>query len=768
MKRIVAIVLCLCLILTGCQHKKGNEGTNETKGDITATPIAASNNNNTQEDNTAVQLLELNKAWSLVQTVDFEQPDYETPSYEAKVTPYTVKKDLSNIENLNQFAGFTKEQIDMLVNNGFAVLPSEATKIFYTYDDNEYKGVPNFVTSDTVLHLYHQFYDKSLMAIESKYLNQDLDQMTKQMLDKSILLLQQLTDEDLKALQEKNIVYFMVARMVLLQTTDLSVAVDTKLSDLAKQEYELIQAAQGITLSPLFQKDLDYSQFTVRGHYTRSDELGKYFKAMMWFGYAPLAFVDENKQIIYDNVIQSLLITYTTMSDSVDKGAQGLTSDAELWSDIYQPTTQYVGLSDDINVFTMNGLRTSVYGEKEDPNIYNDDSYRAKLTEAVKALPEPQIQGKVTSSSIPTGKQFRFMGQRYILDSDILQTLMEPYSRPVPTSLDVMGVMGSKTAEDLLFNEYKPQDSWPGYTKEYQKLQDEVATFDTAYWDTNLYSGWLGAIKVELTEYDSNSGMPFFMTNDAWRKKSLNTALASYTELKHDSVLYGKQGMAEMGGPIKTAELHYVEPDVELYYQLLYLTEFTSSVLEDKGMLNESLKEGADTYTKFLQLLITCSVKELRNETLTEDENKQLLWCGGTMESIIGDFFIGFTDDDSSKDLTDMLVTDIATSGTSYLSIATGHFDDIYVVIPYDGKLYLSRGSVYSFYEFNSDKRLTDEAWWEMQGLKVVKDDYGEHPEFVDISSDLPKQPDWINSFKSDTNNVIITSLEAIWGDLEE
>jgi hypothetical protein len=788
--------------LTGCRNGKNNNGTDQATNDKAQNEAtgAADTDNGTQSDNAGInedgdngansstsgdtdinendgngginsdnsadggliQLLQLNKAWALVRTVELDQPDFQVPAYKADVKPYKIAKDLSNIENISQFAGFTKEQVKMLVNNGFIVLPSNDTRTYYVYDDNEYKGVPNFITSDSILHLYHQFYDKSLMSIEANSMYQDLDVMTKQMLDKSILMLQKLTDEDLKALQQKNIVYFLVARMLLLANSEAGVTVDAKLLDLAKQEYDLIQAAGSMQLSPLFGVDMDYSQYTVRGHYTRTEELGRYFKTMMWFGNAPLEFVDKSKNINFDNVYQALLITYTTIADSES------VCDAQLWSDIYQPTAQYVGLSDDVNVFTMNGLRSSVFGNDENPDIYNDEAYQDKLTEAVKALPEPQIQGKMARSSIPTGKQFRFMGQRYILDSDILQTLMKPIIRPVPTALDVMGVFGSTTAEELLFNVYRPQDDWPEYTDYYKELKSEVSGYDTDYWKTNLYSGWLWSIQETLKEYDADSGMPFFMTTKAWKYKSLNTALGSYTELKHDSVLYGKQPMAEMGGPVAMADKHYVEPDIELYSKLLYLTDFTCSVLEDKGMLNDSLKHGSESYKDYLKLLIECSVKELNNEPLTEEENKELLWSGGTMEDICLSFVNGVMDYNYNEDPTDMLVTDIATCDGSYLSEGTGYFDHIYVVFPYEGKLYLSRGSVYSFYEFLSSKRLTDEEWWGLQGIKVIRDDWGEYAEFGEPSADLPAQPDWISNFKSDKNDVIITSLEVLWGSLEE
>ena len=46
----------------------------------------------------------------------------------------------------------------------------------------------------------------------------------------------------------------------------------------------------------------------------------------------------------------------------------------------------------------------------------------------------------------------------------------------------------------------------------------------------------------------ANSGYPSFMTNSAWTRKDLNTILGSWTELKHDTLLYAKQVMAEMGG----------------------------------------------------------------------------------------------------------------------------------------------------------------------------------------------------------------------------
>jgi hypothetical protein len=420
-----------------------------------------------------------------------------------------------------------------------------------------------------------------------------------------------------------------------------------------------------------------------------------------------------------------------------------------------------VGISDDIDVFTMKNLLKTVFGDNADPNVFSKNEYKDRLFEEVKKLPEPGIQQQYTAT--PTGKQFRFMGQRYVMDGYILQELIDSYQRPIPSALDVMGVLGSSTAKDLLFNHYKPQEQWPEYESKYNKLYAEVSEYGIDTWANNLYSGWVWAIQEALAEFDDSCGMPMFMTNDAWKYKSLNTALGSYTELKHDSVLYGKQAGAEGGGDIYTSKYHYVEPNVPLYCKLLFLTDNTVKTLRELGMMSPEMEDGAELYKALLEILIYCSIKELRNEPLSEEEYRALLVIGSRIESISQLFLAGASGEGFAYwDITDMLATDIATYGNSYLSLGTGFFDDIYVIFPVDGKLYLGTGPVYSHYEFVSDVRLTDEDWWAMQGVIIEREEYYEYPVFTDPSENLPEQPFWTRYFKSDINNVEIKSLEEV------
>ena len=50
------------------------------------------------------------------------------------------------------------------------------------------------------------------------------------------------------------------------------------------RELALIEKHAGFAPSPIFIYDEDYSQYVPRGHYTRSETLKRYFKAMLWYG----------------------------------------------------------------------------------------------------------------------------------------------------------------------------------------------------------------------------------------------------------------------------------------------------------------------------------------------------------------------------------------------------------------------------------------------------------------------------------------------------
>lgn len=643
--------------------------------------------------------------------------EWKPVSYEKKVAPYKVNKDLSNVVNADQFGSFSSRQVELLSDNGFVVIPSDQEQLFYIYETNEYYELPSLITTDSVLQTYHIFFDYSLRTVELNYLLDYLEQLTDSMLKKSIALYGSIRNPDVKAAALKNIAYFAAAQMAL--EKKLPEGIPNEALELAKAEFRLISAAEGFEVSPIFGFKLDYSQYRPRGHYTRNQFFEIFFKAMMWYGQAPFQLLDDAGQLVVPDTLQALLITCCIFSNGSGK------PDIELWENIYDPTVFYVGSADDLTIYHYKEMLLKVYGGSPDPETFTDSSKLKMLLDEAKKLPQPKIQAEwveeLNGIDTPVGLQFRFMGQRYIPDSEILQNMSKPIIRPFPKGLDVMGVLGSDKAYEILTKTYDEDKNWAEYPKKFNEMKDKFTTLPEDTWRSNMYYGWLWVLKGFLAPFAK--GYPSFMTGDAWQDKSLNTALASWSELRHDTILYGKQSGAEMGGGEETPYVKgYVEPNIEVYDRLLWLTRYSRENLQAREMLSEDMKNSMERFEGLLQFLIDCSVKELRNEELTREEYDRIQFYGGELESLTSsctDEGVRWFEITSEADKNMAVIADVHTSEDYYLEEGVGTASEIFAVVPIGGKLYLTRGAVFSYYEFISDTRLTDEEW--QKALKEKK-----------------------------------------------
>lgn len=737
-KKLISVVVCVVYLMTfpifssGCGAKENDDDTTElTNGvpektlDSNTTLIQEGSNNQKTGDN---EELMVKPVFTDRIAEKYTEPEFGLVQYAKEVKPYKVKGDLSNIENLKQFGGFSQEQKKLLAQNGFVVTPSNEEQLFYIYERNEYLKLPSFVTADSVLQVYHVFFDYSLRTLESQKLLSLLEQLTDNMLNKSIIIYNSLKNNEVKEEALMNIAYFGTAQLALKK--DLPQDIPAEAKQLAEKEFELMMAEKGFSKSPIFEYDLDYSQYKPRGHYTRSEDFERYFRAMMWYGQAAFALYTEKdgkKVPDKEKTTRALLITYSIFMNYKD------ISDVELWEKIYNPTVFYVGSTDDLNIFDYKDLVLKVYGSEMDLDGLMEEEKMAALFREAEKLPEPQIQAEWATVNAPVGKQFRFMGQRYIPDSEILQKLVEPYVRPMPSGLDVMGVLGSDRAYDILINDNKVDTLWPEYPTKFQKLKEQFSKIPETKWRSNMYYGWLWTLKSLLVPFEQ--GYPSFMSTAAWKDKSLNTALGSWSELRHDTILYGKQSGCECGGGEEPPVIRsYVEPNVELYERLLWLTRYSRENLTQRDILPEDLQDQMENFEDLLDFLINCSIKELKNEELSREEYDKLLTYGGTLESLtssLAEKGMRWFEITSETDKNMAVIADVHTGAPSYyLEEAVGSAAQMFVVVPIGGKLYMTRGAIFSYYEFVSDQRLTDEEWQKM--LKENRQ---------------PAQPDWMKSF---------------------
>jgi len=160
---------------------------------------------------------------------------------------------------------------------------------------------------------------------------------------------------------------------------------------------------------------------------------------------------------------------------------------------------------------------------------------------------------------------FAFMGQRYTVDSNVFTKVVYPnvQERMMPNPLDVaFAALGNDQAASLLRSEL---DTY-GYAPSLAKARQLVEWHDAGYWDSSLYTFWLSALR-ELSggQYDATT-LPAIARTEAWGRRLLNTQLASWAELRHNTVLYTKQSYTGM--PMCEYPDGYVDPYPGLYGRL--------------------------------------------------------------------------------------------------------------------------------------------------------------------------------------------------------
>ena len=647
---------------------------------------------------------------------------------------YTLEKDLSNVDNLWQFY-LDDKMTDLIARNGFVVREEAGREFFDLYERNRYNMIPNFVTVDSLMHTYHVYFAYLLKNVEKGYLIDSVKELSMRMLDDSKEQYVQLKGSEWESAVVRNVAFFTVGAKLL----DDTVNVEDYVSDIVESELSRIEAAQGIMISGITDDEEDYSQYKPRGYYEGDSDLEAYFKAMMWYGRMHF------KQETEDLDRSALLITKALDSDQ---------NAYDLWQSVYSVTSFFAGASDDNGVCEYAPLIRAAYGEdaKITDFIGNGDAF-LKYRPDTAALPTPQIN----SIPIEDGEKnvipgFRFMGQRFSIDAMVMQKLI--YSnvqsngagekRMLPDVLDVPAALGSDVALNLL--KENGVENYPGYMENMEKLRNGINEADDSLWNASLYASWIHTLCPLLEK--KGEGYPIFMQNEEWAKKNLECFAGSYTELKHDTVLYSKQVMAEMGGGMEEEpdDRGYVEPEPVVYERFASLAEQTASGLKKYEMLSDADEENLNKLQQLALQLETISNKELQNETLTDEEYDLIKTYGGNIEHFWYDAMRANADSDTifSEEYPAALVVDIATDPNgSVLEAATGDPSQIIVAVQVDGKIKLASGSVYTFYQFEQplNDRLTDTQWRVMMGIEANDD--MEYQKTTDI-----KQPAWTDSYR--------------------
>ena len=738
--RQTAALLLAVSMLGGCAEQKPKEkeinpgGTKQSEEEASSAVQSEQDTEASTETNKQQNAVYAGERPMLLQTTVQDDAVRVTPN----IAPYTVDADLGNVENLRQFYALqnNQEMADKLAKNGFVVCGSAGAEFFEIYETNRYEMIPNFVTVDSLMHTYHLYFAYLLKNIEKDDLSDCVTTLSRRMLDDSTAQYEQLKGSEWEEAARRNVAFFTVGSKLL----DDSVVVNGDVAGIVAYELDHISRAEDIATSQVSTKLEDYSQYIPRGYYEGDEQLERYFKAMMWYGRIHF----EQKE---EDLDRSAFLITKALADDEEAVA--------LWGAIYSITAFFAGASDDSGVCEYAPLISEVYGDTVSTAalIGTQDAF-AKFHEKTATLEAPKINSipiyEWESNVIPG---FRFMGQRFTIDAEIMQNLIFQQvgrnamgeKRMLPDVLDVLAALGSDMALSIL-SETGVQD-YENYTENMEKLRTGLAEENDELWAASLYAGWLHTLRPLLTE--KGEGYPLFMQNEEWTKKCLECFAGSYAELKHDTILYSKQVIAEMGGGYdeEPDDRGYVEPEPLVYARFMSLADMTAQGLKKYGMLSAEQEENLSRLTQIANQMYTISNKELRDELLTDDEYDFIRNYGGNIEHFWYEAVKEEGDEEyiASKECPAAIVADIATDPESgnVLEVGTGNPSDLYVVIKVDGRSKLARGSVYSFFQFAwpMDDRLTDSKWRQMMGIHATEEGNYEKDSSIE-------KPDWTRSYR--------------------
>ena len=627
---------------------------------------------------------------------------------------------MKNLINPYQVEHLDAKLEQALSKKGFAIVPSNGLQLFHVYEKNDYSNFPSFVTTDLYLQLFHLYFDSVLREIEENKFHTMLMQLSQDMYQHfSMMVNNKATPSVLADNAAWCQAYFSVAVGLL----------SGKLPDGLKGVYkkECADEIRKIMKSENNFSDLldyhkvyfGYSLFRPRGHYTRSERLKRYFRAMMWLQTAPFR-TDKPEQLQ-----RAVMIAHAIGADL---------SMLKAYNSIFEPMTFLMGNPDNVTILQV----YDVYKKQEKPidEFFKNQKLMADLRSEIEKIARNQTRIKPKFEHTSAYK-INLMPQRYQPDAEVLQEMVDyqgqPTRRDAPKGLDFMAAMGSIEAERILLEELKENQHWSGYKPMLQKMKARMGEID---WHETVATRWMDALKT-MNDTLSEQQLPYFMRTSQWRKKELNTALASWAELKHDAILYAKQPMgAECGGgglpePIVRG---YVEPNTKFWKKAAALVNSMEDVLTKYGLLTDKTRAITEQIMDQTEFLLRISKKELASDVLSEQEYNQIEIIGSTFENISLDLIrdkdqmlVGW-DDVQGTDKSVAVIADVYTANAdnnppekhSVLYEAVGPVDEIYVIVEIDDRLYLTRGAVFSYREFKQsidEQRMTDEEW--QQKLKT-------------------------------------------------
>lgn len=543
-------------------------------------------------------------------------------------------------------------ELEVFRRNGFVVSERMSAESFAKmFHDLWYSDMPLFISTDALLHAWHRTYDAMLEEVEETCLYQSVGTMLEGMAAGIPSASAEVGDGALRASVLDADFYLAVARSLLSglggPPVPSSLGQDERVAaTLAEVQSEQLKRVDDFMGS---ERVIDYSQFHVRGHYTNRERLAWYFQCVMWLGRIDMCVSESPRELGVAIVLRHLL----------DQSGQ-----FAAWAQMEQIVQTFVGWTDSMTAGQLGGVLAGagIRTLADVPDLATIEALQRDIANGTLGVQNIRSDyfasplGLAGCTALP--RSFTLFGQKFVPDSWAFgQTVYDsilwegaPVLRRVPGALDVAFAVlaNDQVVPDLVAqmqgtfaDPHRPhalrwRDGLP-YQHNLAAVRVVMDQQTPEAWESNIFMSWLASLRA-LSAPTTDARYPAAMRTRAWAMKTLNTQLASWTQLRHDTILYAKQSYTR--GVQCLYPKAFVEPRPEFWARLKQMAEGTAdriAALDYEGAYEYWTDEGETevipltevrsrqvahlrNFARVVGLLEALAAKELRHEGFSQDD----------------------------------------------------------------------------------------------------------------------------------------------------
>ncbi len=535
-----------------------------------------------------------------------------------------------------------------------------------------------------------------------------------------------------------------------------------KTADAVTEELQRIYAAEEalkglLGLSPAYaSQSVDYTQFTPRGHYEKNSRSRAYFRTMIWLGQLGWKLADEEGAVDALNFALAMSYKRPVARGKPQRPALGaLTAPLDAWKRVMEVSCFFVGYPDGASYPEWRQLLLKKAGVSAfTPDTCGDAAAVDRIREASEEL-APSIPHFNKLFSPASTETFCVFPQRFtipwLITDELTYKVNVREDLPVLfSSLWVAAVTGNRYALDLLPKQIPlnlaalpaataegapapekrvdiPEDhlravvaAMPGAIS---SLREKLSAEPESAWFSSIGTAWMHLLGTLASEF--GKGYPLYMQSPLFAAKQLETQLGSYTELRHDTILYEKPNYAEMGDggdelPPKPLPKGFVEPNLPFWNELLRVVDYIQNGFE-KNVLFPMDMEEYGALTQFRQTVQRCgkiAAKQLQGKALTEEEYEFIRLFSLDYMAAPADGYGAVPPDELFQsglivDIQTMNLDPIAIGDPAILYQATAEPSIMLVLVGNENTPRITIGMAFDHREFTAPhgRRITDSVW---------------------------------------------------------